>query len=278
MKVLTVSSAKFGVKNVVYNLLSHLTEQDVSCTYLTLPIHEVPENCDEEFLLSESLLHTLERFRPLYLGYGIFNFWRCAYRYMATNGTEFDVIWLHNPRLLPLLPESIENRLLITYHSHLMHRKSDHHSFPTSLYYRLIGQVEKRGLAKTSGVRFTVVYEPVLEELRDLDINPDRITYIGNGVDLNMFHPNTENQSLRHQWDLPASQILLFLGRLVEEKRPLGLLETFNQLSDLLNNELSLVIAGNGPLESKAHKFVSQNDLQNVRFLGYVDHEKTPSL
>jgi glycosyltransferase involved in cell wall biosynthesis len=280
MNVLLVSQAKYGVRSVISNVVPHLSQRDdVECSYLTLPIHDAPEGCDQISLLKKTLLKNLEGRHLPYLGYAVLGFWQRAYRYLAKNGDTFDVIWLHNPRLLPLVPQQFTNKYLVTYHNHLFATKAQYYDFPASLYYHLFGRIEHRGIEAISRARFTVVHERLTDELVDVGVSPQSAVHVGNGVDIEKFHPDVSGNTARDAFDLPDGKLFLSLGSLTEQKRPLALLKVFASFAEETNEEsVVLAVAGDGPLRDEAETFVRQRDLDNVRFLGFVDEQLKPSL
>lgn len=65
---------------------------------------------------------------------------------------------------------------------------------------------------------------------------------------------------------------ILFVGRLIEKKGVIFLMEVAKKLKD--KTEFNLDIIGGGYLEDTLRKYVSDNDLGNsVRFLGEIDHQ-----
>ena len=280
MNVLLVSQAKYGVKSVISNIVPHFSQRnDVECSYLTLPIHDAPEGCERISLLNKTLVKNLEGRHLPYLGYAVFGFWQRAYRYLAKYGDAYDVIWLHNPRLLPLVPHQFTDRYLVTYHNHLFATKAQHHDIPASLYYHVFGIIERRGIEAISNARFTVVHERLMDELVNVGVFPQSAVHVGNGVDIEKFHPTVSGNTARDAFDLPDGKLFLSLGSLTEQKRPLALLKVFASLAEEANEEcIALVVAGDGPLQDKAEAFVRQRGLDNVRFLGFIDEQLKPSL
>jgi glycosyltransferase involved in cell wall biosynthesis len=68
----------------------------------------------------------------------------------------------------------------------------------------------------------------------------------------------------------PAKPHLIFVGRLVDLKRPLWLLERIQKLSQEISlPEPTLTIVGSGPLESSVEAFIGSKELKRyVRFVG----------
>ncbi len=90
--------------------------------------------------------------------------------------------------------------------------------------------------------------------------------------------------TLRHAWDPmpqtpPAEDagFYLFLGRLVEEKGVLPLLEAWRELERLLGRQTPVLkIAGDGPLASQANQAAAENP--HVEMLGHVNGQAKEDL
>jgi glycosyltransferase involved in cell wall biosynthesis len=63
----------------------------------------------------------------------------------------------------------------------------------------------------------------------------------------------------------PSSIVVLFVGKLIEKKRPLDLLSAFHNTQ--LDNAV-LVFVGDGPLRGDIEKYVADNNIKNVTLLG----------
>lgn len=63
---------------------------------------------------------------------------------------------------------------------------------------------------------------------------------------------------------------IVFLGRMVQRKGCLQLLEALKVLNNLTNHDYEVLIAGEGPLRLKLEQYANENNLHNVSFLGYV--------
>ncbi len=93
-------------------------------------------------------------------------------------------------------------------------------------------------------------------------IENKNINVVYNGIDTEYFCPNTDK---RKDYDF------LFVGRLIETKGILNLLNAFNQTL-MSNNNLKLAIVGTGPLEVEINQFVSENNLSsNISIMGYLN-------
>jgi len=136
-----------------------------------------------------------------------------------------------------------------------------------------MAQFEKHSYGKMDGL-FTGVSQQVCLELEELGVGRERLTYIPNGVDTERFKPSNNKKELRKRFNLPEDGlILLSLGALSEQKQPYKLIEVFSLVNKSIK-ALTLVVAGRGELLEGAKKLAKEKGLENVRFLGYVDHEK----
>lgn len=275
MRVLVVSQARFGVRAVIRNLLSELAAtDDVDPAYLTIPTNDAPEGVERISLLSADRLERYERSRLRYLGYAVLNFWHRAYGWLVDNHDCYDVVWFHNPRLLPFLPSDVTDKLLVTFHNHLLSNVARHYDRPGRWYYRVVGALETRGLRSARHVRYTVVNPAVKGELVERGVPDSNVRYIENGVDTATFTPDLDPAGVVERYDLPTDRpLLLFLGRLTGQKRPALLVERFADISARLDGDVHLAVAGKGPDGDAARRRAERLDLNNVQFLGYVPEE-----
>jgi phosphatidyl-myo-inositol alpha-mannosyltransferase len=78
-------------------------------------------------------------------------------------------------------------------------------------------------------------------------------------------------------YNKPKLQIV-YLGRLVERKGCLWLLKALKELKKETLPEYEVTIASSGPLMDKLKKYVIDNSLDNVKFIGFVDEKDKPTL
>lgn len=92
---------------------------------------------------------------------------------------------------------------------------------------------------------------------------------ISNGIDLRQFSPKPRDEALRRQLGLPSDRLLLlYLGRLSEEKRVDVLLDAMAQLREPAH----LAIGGSGPARDDLEAQVATLGIgQRVTFLGRVE-------
>lgn len=112
-----------------------------------------------------------------------------------------------------------------------------------------------------------------------LDREPDQLTVLYNGVELDRFYPSPDRDEAEAD---RAGLRLLFAGNLVEHK---GLHTAIEALDEILrlrpNQHITLTVAGKGhqDYEDRIHKMVWDSGLEpHVNFLGKVPRDHMPAL
>ena len=96
--------------------------------------------------------------------------------------------------------------------------------------------------------------------LASVGLHHPRTLVAPSGVDTTLFTPGT-----------PTRGLCFNVGRLVPKKQPLPMIRAFAQVAEA--QDLTLEIAGEGPLEKSARALVSSLGMeQRIRFLGRLDH------
>ena len=258
MKLLICASEYYphgsGIANVAYNVVEQLKKMGVDCT--------VCSPTGPDIKLGSSKL--IEKSGIL----GLLYYWHRVSKYFKKD--DFDVILLHNPLFLKDNPFQ---RSLVTIHS-TYYGKMIQEVNP-KIYYKFASKIERYCLNKMNEkVKFTAVSLQTCKELEEIGINKERITYVPNGVNINLFKQSDNKQILRKKFNIPKDDlIILSLGRLTEAKQPLKLIEVFSMIEKEMK-DATLVIAGKGELLGKTKEFAKQKKLKNVKFLGYVNYEK----
>lgn len=102
-----------------------------------------------------------------------------------------------------------------------------------------------------------------------------RVHVLGNGVDTQVFGPrsDTERVRVRAEFDIVASGVVVFVGRLSEAKNPDGLLRAWKLALPRLPEGWKLVLVGDGPMRTKLVRFASDQGLaSSVLFVGQQDN------
>ena len=247
-----------GIANVAYNVVEQFKKMGVDCTVCS------PTGPD------------IKVFRPL-KEYGFLSlvpYWYKVDKYFEKRVGDYDVSWIHNP--LFLKNNSFQRSLITmhtTYHGYMIKGSNPKN------YYKVASKVEKYCLNKMcEKTRFTGVDLVVCEELEGIGINRQKITYIPNGVDAELFKPSDRKKMLRRTFELPEDDlIILSLGRLTYQKQPQKLIEVFSLVEKTMKC-VTLVIAGTGKLLEDTKKLAIEKNLKNVKFLGYVKVDDVPDL
>ncbi len=100
---------------------------------------------------------------------------------------------------------------------------------------------------------------------------------VSNGIDLNRFHPHRDGEYLRWKFNIPRRPIVLYTGRLSEEKRVDVLIKAIPYV--LRNIKAHFVIVGDGPLKGALESLAKRYKVEKfVTFTGFLDHESYPDI
>lgn len=131
------------------------------------------------------------------------------------------------------------------------------------IYLRTVGQ----WIFNQSDIVFCYTSED-RRRVRDLGVD-SRIEVISNGVDTERFTPDgAAAEMVDHD-----GAVVLFVGRLVDGKRPKDALRAVSRLPEDLNAKLYIV--GDGPLRSELESEAENNC---VEFLGQIPYQKMPEV
>lgn len=122
-----------------------------------------------------------------------------------------------------------------------------------------------------------VVSKALKDKIIDLGIEKEKIVYIPNGIDSNLFHP-LDKEECRKELQLSKDEkIILFIGSLESVKGVDTLIFAFEEFIKNINFKCCLVIIGKGSLLEFLRKLISKMGIaENVKFIGEVDHERIP--
>jgi teichuronic acid biosynthesis glycosyltransferase TuaC len=120
--------------------------------------------------------------------------------------------------------------------------------------------------AAESAAAVVTVSQALKEKLAALGVNPEKITVLRNGVDLDRFGPR-DRTAIRSKLGLKGL-VWLTVGHLIERKGVHIALTALAKLPDV-----TLLIAGQGPEEARLRQLVARLDIATrVRFLGTIPH------
>jgi 1,2-diacylglycerol 3-alpha-glucosyltransferase len=100
---------------------------------------------------------------------------------------------------------------------------------------------------------------------------------VSNGVDLSKFHVGNNGAYLKEKYKIPGKPILLYVGRIDQEKNIDMVLRALVLVTREIN--IHFVVAGDGEKKGELKKLTKELDLEKfVSFTGYVPHEDLHNL
>lgn len=108
--------------------------------------------------------------------------------------------------------------------------------------------------------------------------DPTKIFEAPNTIDYKRYHQmhtnltNNQGYKIKDEYGLNTDYTFLYVGQLIERKGVNELVSAFNMLPEQLS--AGLLIAGSGPLEKNLHKYLENNNNDNVKLIGYVSEEE----
>lgn len=125
--------------------------------------------------------------------------------------------------------------------------------------------------------RYTYVSDKVLDELISIGIL-NRCTFISNGVNISKFNPKNEKRIIREQIGVdPDITAFISVGRITEVKRPFLMVDLFNSIHKVIEDS-ALIIAGKGNKLNELKEYVSNKNIANIKFMGFIEDDYLPSL
>lgn len=140
--------------------------------------------------------------------------------------------------------------------------------------FNLLDRIFFRRLSKAiwKEARAVVALSHDLANLAKKSAPDQEISVIYNGINTQEFYPDAEILGQEKTFNI------LFVGRLIERKGAIYLLEAFRNLSKV-HPDLCLLIAGDGPMREAYENFSKDNNLEEkISFLGIIDHDKVAEL
>jgi len=114
--------------------------------------------------------------------------------------------------------------------------------------------------------------------ISEYGILPGKMAIIPNCVDTIRFNPNINGEGFREKWKLHSDPLVVFVGRLVQNKGLQYLVEAFAEvLRDI--PEAKLIIAGEGTLKKELLIMIRKLNLQNsIKLVGRVPSKELPAI
>ncbi|MGB9614663.1 MAG: glycosyltransferase [Fervidobacterium sp.] len=213
-----------GIANVVYALRGYMLKKGINVDILSRGGADV--NIANSFNVFPGLA-------------GLVPFWQQAVDYMAQRTNDYDVVWLHSPILTSTKKLRYANKVMVSFHTtyygfyqayktHAIYRLLPYYYFATKLEHHFLKQ-----LSYNNNVTVTAVSPSVAEEVRrnGLTLFPH---VVPNGLEISncmVLDKYNARVFLQQEDSLQLSekdQVLLYIGRVTEQKQPLLLMDLFN--------------------------------------------------
>ena len=171
---------------------------------------------------------------------------------------KFDVLHFHEP-WVPVLSRQVLSR------SNSVNIATFHGVVPETLMSRTVVRVvTPYALSILKYLHeLTAVSDAAAEYVRSLTDDP--ITIIPNGIDLTRYKKTTKARKAKQH-------SILYVGRLERRKGVKYLLQAYKLLTQDTDN-ISLIIAGDGPDREKLELLAEDLELPNVSFLGFISDD-----
>ncbi|MEM6843530.1 MAG: glycosyltransferase family 1 protein [Bacteroidota bacterium] len=187
-----------------------------------------------------------------------------------------DIFWSPHYNV-PILPIRAKRRL-VTIHDvfHLAHTRS------LSQKQRVYAKLMMHAATRLSDHIITVSKFSKAEITKYTQVNPQKITVIPNGVDLQHLHPNytlSHAKKTRNKYQLPEEYIL-YVGNVKPHKNLTALVKAYEAIAQDIPHKLVIVgkkegfITNDSLLRSKIQH--SQFLAERVLFTGFVAHQDLP--
>lgn len=195
----------------------------------------------------------------------------CGVSKRVLDPDEFDVVHAHShlyfsSNLAALLGSFTDTPIVTTCHGLLSQRVP---TWISKLHLRTVGRLTY----DTADVTFCYT-DTEKERLRELGVTTN-IEVVHNGVDTDRFTPQGSQYERIRDEEGPT---VLFVGRLVDGKRPADVLDAFAAVHER-HPAATLVFCGGGPLEDRIRQRADARGVADaVELLGDVPYERMPSV
>lgn len=173
---------------------------------------------------------------------------------------QFDIVHVHTPiaAILGRFAAKMAKVPVVLYTAHGFY----FHDRMSAFKYKMLVTIEKLAGRVLTDYIFTQSEEDRQTAIKEKIIDPEKITTIGNGVDIySRFHPkNIEIQGIKQKrLELgihPQDKVIMFTGRLVREKGILELLEAFDGMEQ---ENYKLLLVGD--------RFTAERDTETFEYI-----------
>ncbi len=174
---------------------------------------------------------------------------------------NFDVIHVHEP-LVPITGR----QLLVRAKGKTLRVGTFHAALPGNRFGKtLLSSYKQYAKMVVPHVDvITAVSPAAIGFIADHLEDPSVINYIPNGIHIESYTPRKKKRD---------SNCVLFIGRLEKRKGAKQVIKAFAELKKRMPDAV-LKIAGDGPLRASLKKYIADNGIDDVEFLGYIPTEE----
>jgi glycosyltransferase involved in cell wall biosynthesis len=153
--------------------------------------------------------------------------------------------------------------------AHLRNRNLAHvHSFRVDIDQNSEFPTKRRKkLAHMADITTAVSKHTAKTARHEFGVDP---VVIYNGVDTNAFHPNYDSPEILSE-HAENSDTFVFVGSLVERKRPFDVLDVAKRMQDI-----SFIVIGGGPLSAELYQ--RAEEIKNIHFTGRLPKSDLPEI
>ncbi|MDB5041818.1 MAG: putative glycosyl transferase, group 1 [Candidatus Eremiobacteraeota bacterium] len=217
----------------------------------------------------------LESFAPDDVG--MFRRWSALRRSITRSLAESDVVVSHfAPYAFPVLDRLRSRPHVVHFHGSWALEGASEGASPAVVLAKTL--LERIVYAR--GARFIVLSRAYAQLLAErYRVNPDAISVVPGGVDLDWFHDERPRSEVRRALGWPTDRpTVVAVRRLVRAKGIENLIDAVDALRRVIPDVL-LVIAGTGPLEETFRSQVASRGLERwVHLTGFVDPRALPAI
>ncbi|WP_080236627.1 glycosyltransferase family 4 protein [Spirosoma rigui] len=128
--------------------------------------------------------------------------------------------------------------------------------------------------------KFLYVGEQNRRLYKSFGIPDHKLIFVPHAVDNNRFRlaylTNRDNRdTLRRQMGLEGKKVILYVGKLIPKKRPIDLLQAYEQLCQD-HDDVVLLYVGDGILRAEIETYCSEHSLTGVHITGFVNQTDMP--
>ncbi|MBD8013373.1 glycosyltransferase family 4 protein [Planococcus wigleyi] len=236
MKILQVTAVDFTVKKFLLPLVNDLESKNYE-VHIACDVKKIGQELRDEGYNIKNI--------PFTRNFNLFSHLNSLLKLISLIKTEkYDIIHSHTPiaSLIARLAAKITNVPLNVYTAHGFY----FHENMRPIVYKIAYSLEKLWSKFFTDYLFFQSKEDYELAVRKKFNTPNRLIHINNGVSGKKFNPaNYDRDSIRKSLNLHEKKVILFVGRLVEEKGIRELLNAFEILSSRHSN-ISLLLVGGG--------------------------------